>query len=267
MIPVAELKQNGEAAEELSARQQVDAILNMAALASAPEELWDGERTREEAAWLRGRDDTVAHLRGDLADLPDSLSHRSPQQPVPDTGGATGETDSIPVTDDDRDRLREIARLIEIDSRRDDAQRDARFLHRFAERGQPDPAGEVPGREGLAVKRLSADEIESVAADAARKAAPVFVANGWEWSDDDRLEVPSEDRIRDTIKRLARDAQARITDGGGWICTGRFYVAVDVEDGQEVCTVLLMLTINDGELLASTQPKPANPSSTTRGGD
>lgn len=38
------------------------------------------------------------------------------------------------VTEDDRARLREIARLIEVDSIRDDAQRDARFLHRFAER-------------------------------------------------------------------------------------------------------------------------------------
>lgn len=42
--------------------------------------------------------------------------------------------EAVEITPDDRARLREIARLVEVDFRRDDAQRDARFLHRFAER-------------------------------------------------------------------------------------------------------------------------------------
>lgn len=70
--------------EELTARQQVDAALHQAGIASAPERLSTGPSLNaEERAWLDGRDDTIGHIRDELADLPDSLSHRSPVSPQP----------------------------------------------------------------------------------------------------------------------------------------------------------------------------------------
>ncbi len=95
--------------------------------------------------------------REDLRDLLDRLK-------APQPGDGSGvEEGLIRVDEDDRARLREIARLIEVDSRRDDAQRDARFLHRFAERPTQQPqlveAGECGGRGFLTsddVQRLEA---------------------------------------------------------------------------------------------------------------
>jgi hypothetical protein len=80
--------------------------------------------------------ESLKHARRDL----DRLLEALPDCP-PEPESVDGE-ELIPIDEDDRERLREIARLIEVDSRRDDAQRDARFLHRFAERpaasGSPD---------------------------------------------------------------------------------------------------------------------------------
>jgi hypothetical protein len=46
---------------------QVCALLERAGLESAPALLWDAEKQREESAWLKGRDDTLAFVRDELA--------------------------------------------------------------------------------------------------------------------------------------------------------------------------------------------------------
>lgn len=71
------------------------------------------------------------------------------------------------ASQDDRARLREIARLIEVDSQRDDAQRDARFLHRFAERPAALPAIYADLRE-----RMDDEEVRS---EILGEDAPAFV--------------------------------------------------------------------------------------------
>lgn len=65
--------------EEPTAREHVEDALRLAGLESAPEFLWSG-RGREEAAWLRGRDDTVEYIRDSLSPLPDSLTHRASRE-------------------------------------------------------------------------------------------------------------------------------------------------------------------------------------------
>jgi hypothetical protein len=81
-------------------------------------------------------------------------------------------SDTVTITQDDRERLREIGRLVEVDSIRDDAQRDARFLHRFAERPALEAAPEhshVPSvlgdedRERLRTVAADLDERASIA--------------------------------------------------------------------------------------------------------
>ena len=78
------------------------------------------------------------------------------------------------VTEDDRERLREIARLIEVASLRDDAQRDARFLHRFAER-LPSDLVSLGERE-----RLKTAFRNAAAAD---DASPLMILAAEEWLD------------------------------------------------------------------------------------
>lgn len=56
-----------EAVEELASDVAIwlgDDLLRRAGLESAPQQLWD--RNREEAAWLKGRDDMVAFIQDDL---------------------------------------------------------------------------------------------------------------------------------------------------------------------------------------------------------
>jgi hypothetical protein len=88
------------------------------------------KRIYREAIHIIADTDLERHVYGRK---PSDLSTSTDGGREPEAGSVDG-GGLIPIDEDDRERLREIARLVEVDSIRDDAQRDARFLHRFAER-------------------------------------------------------------------------------------------------------------------------------------
>ena len=87
--------------------------------------------------------------------------------------------------------------------------------------------------------RLTYEDLENLAKAAARAAAPVFQAQGWTWRGDGGTFIPGEDELQEKVHHLLHRAQERA--GFASVGSGRFVVDVEIEDGQEVATVLLNL--------------------------
>jgi hypothetical protein len=99
---------------------------------------------------------------------------------------------------------------------------------------QPDPQEGA----GEATKRLSIAQLEDLAAQAARAAWPVFDLQNWKWGHGDDAHVPVEDEIAQRVYHLLADARGKPDRTIG---SGRFEVAVFLQDGVETATVHLLI--------------------------
>jgi hypothetical protein len=82
---------------------------------------------------------------------------------------------------------------------------------------------------------LSLGDLDDIAADAARKTAPIFKAQNWEWRD---IGVPDEAAIASAVRHLIESASA---DGTHTACSGRFEVSRYQEDCWDCCDVRLQV--------------------------